>query len=283
MQDRGMLPSTAGTPSSGGGGAPAGAHTRPATRWAAPAPDCSQAPPARSPSTDSGGARCSRSPRRPAWRRRRSTTTSAPRTRSAAALLAAELDRLTALAEPLPRGPGARGAVRRARCPSGAAPAGRSRAGDARRAARARERWADLTDTSRRQHSRWTTTARSWPVAGCWESCCSRAGRPPAHRHAGRARRRPRLTAQSSGRRRVSRTRSAAGPACPAEGAGARGEALREGEDGGVARDRSPPAPLWHRGLWRVRRTRPAGGARRRGAATPDGRRAHGQRPVGRR
>ena len=54
----------------------------PGTPWAGRVRDCSTARPARSPSRGSAAARCSRSRRRPASPRARSTTTSGPRTTS---------------------------------------------------------------------------------------------------------------------------------------------------------------------------------------------------------
>ena len=132
--------------------------------------------------TGCGAARCSRSPRPPASPRRRSTTTSGPRTTSPRALLAAELDRLTAPAAALPRDAGAGRAVRRARRPSrccGGSPRPSPRC--CRRCSRCRPAsLGELTARLARRRWRWTARAPSSPRAGCSASCCSRAARPCA-------------------------------------------------------------------------------------------------------
>ena len=76
---------------------------------------------------------------------------------------------------------GAGGALRRARCPSGAPPAGRDRAGGPGRAARGRSasdgrNWPGGWP----RPFVWTPTPPSWRGGGCWASSCSRAGPRPA-------------------------------------------------------------------------------------------------------
>ena len=188
----------------------------------------------------------------------------------AAALLAAELDRLTALAAGPPARAGAGRAVRRARRASGAAPAGRDRAGGPDRAARRRHRALGRADRpAGGGAAAWTTTARRWParwllgvVLQPGRSTDAAPARRPASRPCS-------LTGHGSGSARVSSTRSAPGPACPGDGARVRAEAAarapgRRGPRDGDGLDRPGAHARGQRG-----EPRPAAGA-----ATPRRRQA---------
>ena len=154
----------------------------------------------------------------------------------AAALLAAELDRLTALAESLPRDQ----ALAALSDELGAHPVLRRLAETEPEVLTAllavdAERWAELTA---RLAAALRVDDDGAELAGAVAAGRRPAARPvddppPARRP---ARRRARLTAQLQRQRRVSSTRSAPGPACPGEGAGGAPKRRAEAQDGGVVR-----------------------------------------------